>query len=95
MSKKTSQSTKKTKALSPRKEAAQETTSPERLRILAEQDIALARIVAKNPAAPPNLLKELASTGDKAVRQNVVANPNTPSDVLLELGGAIPRKFVE
>ena len=95
MGKKTSQSVKKTKPLTPKKEAAQETTPPERLRELAEQDIALARIVAKNPAAPPDLLKELTSTGDKAVRKGATANPNTPSDVLLELGGQFPENLLD
>ena len=42
----------KTKEATARREAADETTSSERLTALAEESATLARIVAKNPSAP-------------------------------------------
>lgn len=45
----------------PKQEAASETTSPDRLQELVKQSTELARLVAKNPNAAPNLLQELAS----------------------------------
>ena len=47
----------KTKKPTARREAADETTSSERLTALVEESDALARIVAKNPSAPVSLLR--------------------------------------
>ncbi|MEO0685982.1 MAG: hypothetical protein AAFY76_13315, partial [Cyanobacteria bacterium J06649_11] len=77
----------------PEQLAADETTSPDKLRILAYESVELGRLVAKNPSAEPELLRELASSEDKATREGVTTNPNTPTDVLLKLAGDFPRQF--
>ena len=59
-------------------EAASENTPPERLRELANMSIKLARVVAQNPSANPDVLQSLQSHPDSIVRQNLVMNPNTP-----------------
>ncbi len=77
----------------PEQLAADETTPPDKLRILAYESVELARLVATNPSAEPELLRELASSEDKATRESVTTNPNTPTDVLLKLAGDFPRQF--
>ena len=62
--------------------AAQEQPSPEQL--------ATAELVAKNPAAPGELLRALSATKRPAVQQAVALNPNTPLQVLLRLADAFP-----
>ena len=54
----------KTKKPTARREAADETTSSERLTALVEESDALARIVAKNPSAPVSLLRVLSRSED-------------------------------
>jgi ABC-type nitrate/sulfonate/bicarbonate transport system substrate-binding protein len=63
--------------MSPFQEAALESTSPKRLTALAQQSVTLARIVAANPTAPAELLKELAD-----VRASIAENPNAPIKIL-------------
>lgn len=81
--------------LSPQ-QAADENTPPQQLRILVNQnqDIEILRLVAQNSSAEPELLRELASCGDKIICPAVVSNPNTPTDVLLALG-AFPGQLLE
>ena len=62
----------KTKKPTARREAADETTSSERLTALVEESDALARIVAKNPSAPVSLLRVLSRSEDEATRKNVI-----------------------
>jgi hypothetical protein len=78
-----------------KQEAALETTSVSRLKELAEIDINLARIVAKNSMTSSELLQQLASSSDKFVLEAVTSNPNTPPEVLLELGKRFTKKFIE
>ncbi|MBV6624216.1 MAG: hypothetical protein KI793_14970 [Rivularia sp. (in: Bacteria)] len=77
----------------PEQLAADETTPPNKLRILAYESVELARLVATNPSAEPDLLGELASSEDKVTRKGVAENPNTPTDVLLKLAGDFPQQF--
>ena len=77
----------------PEQLAADETTPPEKLRVLAYESVELGRLVATNPSAEPELLRELASSEDKATREAVTTNPNTPTDVLLRLAGDFPQQF--
>ena len=56
----------KTKKPTARREAADETTSSERLTALVEESDALARIVANNPSAPVSLLRVLSRSEDEA-----------------------------
>jgi hypothetical protein len=82
------------KSLTPKKEASSETTSLSRLRELSQLGADLAKLVAKNPTADPDLLRELGSHSDPGVRKNVVSNPNTPCDVLLKLAGQFPAELL-
>ena len=59
----------KPKKLTTKQEAADEATPAKRLKALAGESDALARIVAKNPSAPDNLLRKLGRSKDKATRQ--------------------------
>ena len=84
----------KTKKSTTRQEAADETTSSERLTALVEESVPLARIVAKNPSAPVGLLRALSRSEDEATRKNVVLNPFAPYDVLSHLEEQFPELFL-
>jgi len=84
----------KTKKPTARREAADETTSSERLTALAEESDALARIVSKNPSAPVSLLRALSRSEDEETRKGVVLNPLAPYDVLSDLENQFPELFV-
>ena len=84
----------KAKKLTPRREAADKLTSPERLTALAEESHALARIVAKNPSTPIGLLRDLSRSEDKATRKSVITNPRAPYDVLSYLELQFAESFV-
>lgn len=73
---------------------ARETRSKQRLRELASINDNLARIVAQNVAAPPELLADLASYKNKAVRKAVASNPNTPKKILFRLGTYFPQELL-
>jgi hypothetical protein len=76
-------------------EAASENTPPERLRELASMGIKLARVVAQNPSANPDILQSLQSHPDSIVRQNLVMNPNTPPSLLKVIGRQLPRHLFQ
>ena len=80
--------------LTPEQQAADENTLPETLNILAKENTKLARIVAKNPNADPELLRDLASSEDDLTRAGVTTNPNTPKDILLTLAYEFPQEFL-
>ena len=73
-------------------EARQPETPPTRLRELAQQPD-LAPLVAANPVAPADVLRELGTSRDPAVLAAVCANPNTPIETLLVLAGEYPAQF--
>ena len=75
-------------------EAKRETTSKERLKELASIRDELVAIVAQNVVAPPELLADLASHKNKAVRKAVTSNPNTPTKTLLDLGTYFPQELL-
>ena len=50
------------------------------------------RQLAKDENTPPEKLRELAYSSDPITRQNVVANPNVPPDVLIKLAKQFPRQ---
>ena len=81
----------KTKKSTARQEAADKSTTSERLAALAEESDALARIVAKNPSAPVHLLRVLCRSEDEATRKNVILNPFAPFDVLSHLEEQFPE----
>ena len=84
----------KTKKPTARREAADKTTSSERLVALAEESDTLARITAKNPSAPVSLLRDLSHSEDEATRKSVILNPFAPFDVLSDLEIQFPELFV-
>ena len=84
----------KTKKPTDRHEAADETTSSERLVALAEKSVTLARITAKNRSAPVSLLRVLSHSEDEATRKSVTLNPFAPFDVLSDLEIQFPELFV-
>jgi len=77
-----------------RQEAADETTSSERLTALAEESDALARIVARSPSVPVSLLRALSRSEDEATRKGVVINPFAPYDVLSHLEEQFPELYL-
>lgn len=72
-------------------EAANVKTSSTRLVELAQHSIELARLVANNPNAPAEVLKELGMSADVATRHLVATNPNTPRETLIELLNEFPK----
>jgi hypothetical protein len=81
--------------LTPEQLATAATTPSDCLRSLAQESVALARLVASNPAAEAELLKELATHRDRDTRRNVAANPNTPTAALLTLAEMFPNEFLQ
>lgn len=76
-------------------QAADETTPPNRLKELAFLSTELARLVANNSSTPSELLEELANSSDATTRKHTAVNPNTPAEVLIELGAEFPDQVVE
>ncbi|BDA71798.1 hypothetical protein CAL7716_059640 [Calothrix sp. PCC 7716] len=77
-------------------EASDINTTPERLKELAYKDtnFELARAVALNPSAPPDLLEALVYLEDEELCRNIATNPNTPVDILFEVGAEFPRELI-
>lgn len=51
------------------------------------------RNLAADETTSPEKLRELASSTDIITRQNVVTNPNIPSDVLIDLAAQFPKQI--
>ena len=68
------------------REARSENASGDRLKELAAMSDKLAEIVANNVFTPPELLAELVSHQNKAVKKAVVGNPNNHIETLFKLG---------
>ncbi len=80
--------------ITPEQQASDENTPCDRLWVLAKQSIELGRLVAKNPSADPELLRELTVSNDKVICEGVAGNPNTPTDVLLNLAELFPQQLL-
>ena len=52
------------------------------------------RLLAKHPRASAELLEKLSHSSDKATRQGVAANPNTPPEIYVKLGQQFPKEFL-
>ncbi|AFY55296.1 Leucine rich repeat protein [Rivularia sp. PCC 7116] len=78
-----------------RQEAASENISPQRLEELSNINIELTRIVANNANTAPDFLRNLSSESDRIIRANITGNPNTPTDILFELGADFPQQLLE
>lgn len=62
------------------------TTTAVSLTALLDEDDVTNRLLAKHPRASTELLEKLSHCSDKATRQNVTGNPNTPPETLVRLG---------
>ncbi|MDB9511198.1 hypothetical protein PN499_08390 [Kamptonema animale CS-326] len=69
-------------------------TPSNRLIELASNSPELARLVALNPSTPRELLGELSYSKDSTTRKNVATNPNTSTEVLLNLVCEFPEQLV-
>ncbi len=76
------------------REAADPDTPPERLELLARER-SVQRLVAANPAAPPDVLKRLRRVANRATRAAVANNPNSPIELLLELAPDFPLEVLD
>lgn len=63
--------------------------------MLAEESVALARLVARNSLSPSALLEKLGSHSDPAVRKWVTRNANTPAQIAARLGAQFPTQLLE
>jgi hypothetical protein len=54
----------------------------------------LARNIASNPSTHPQLLQQMATVKDRELRKQVACNPNTPTEVLWELGIDFPDEIL-
>lgn len=82
-------------------EAVDEETKGDRLRELAKISTELARLVANNPSAPPELLQELSTNSDATTYENyqaickaIAQNLNTPPDLLRTLFAEFPLQVL-
>jgi hypothetical protein len=76
-------------------EVTSDSISFERLQELSEKNIELARLIANNPASPPQLLTSMARRRDKVILHHVTTNPNTPTEVLFKLARRFPEQFLK
>ena len=58
-------------------------------------DIEQTRQLAKDETTSPKILAQLATNEDYETRQSVAANPNTPTDILLNLGAEFPEELLD
>ncbi|BDA71636.1 hypothetical protein CAL7716_058020 [Calothrix sp. PCC 7716] len=76
-------------------QAADINTHPDILRNLANESVELARVVAKNPTVPPDVLEALSGYNhDPEILRNVTRNPNTPVEMLMLLGANYPSELI-
>lgn len=68
--------------------------SPDDLSALFGKDDSTNRLLAKHPNASSDLLEKLSHSSDKATRQAVAANPNTPPETYVRLGQQFPKEFL-
>ncbi len=68
--------------------------APESLMALVDKDDATNRLLARHPRASAELLEKLSHSSDKATRQAVTGNPNTPPQTFVRLGQQFPKVFL-
>ncbi|XGB38675.1 MAG: hypothetical protein LVT47_10160 [Cyanobacteria bacterium LVE1205-1] len=51
--------------------------------------------MAKNSTTPPDILKTLGESDDKATRQSIAGNPNSPTDTLTRLATQFPEEVIQ
>ena len=84
-------SAKKTASTNPAKDPE---ASAESLLALLNKDDTINRLLARHPRASADLLEKLSHSSDKATRQGVAANPNTPPETYVKLGQQFPKEFL-
>ncbi|MGF1487865.1 MAG: hypothetical protein ACFBSE_12310 [Prochloraceae cyanobacterium] len=85
---------KNNKLSSLKQEAANENTSPKRLKKLADENNILAKIFAENVATPAEILRKLSDSKNNTIGKDVTINPNTPKDILFNLGAKFPEQLL-
>jgi hypothetical protein len=50
--------------------------------------------LAADPTTAPSLLKKLADTDDRRIRETIAGNPNAPTELLLKLGAEFPKQLL-
>ncbi|MGK7943112.1 MAG: HEAT repeat domain-containing protein [Microcystaceae cyanobacterium] len=83
----------KTHPLALEQEAQNEDTSPERLAELAQMSDSLAYLVAQNVNTSPETLRQLKVSKNQEIIRSIVRNPNTPTELLIELGSDFPDEL--
>jgi hypothetical protein len=73
--------------------AKNKSSTSEQLELIAGVDISVDRILAKHANSLDELLEKLSVSSDKTVCLNVVANPNVPRRVLINLAQVYPNAF--
>ncbi|MGK7944665.1 MAG: HEAT repeat domain-containing protein [Microcystaceae cyanobacterium] len=76
-------------------EAQNEETSPERLAELALMNDALAYFVAQNINTSPETLTQLGTSNNEEIIRAIARNPNTPTNIVIELGSKFPDELAE
>ncbi len=61
---------------------------------MLNKDDATNRLLARHPRASAYRLEKLSHRSDKATRQGVAANPNTPPESYVKLGQQFPKEFL-
>lgn len=79
----------------PKNPAQDPEATPESLLDLLDKDDATNRLLAKHPRASSTLLDRLSHCSDKATREAVAENPNTPSGTLQKLGAQFPAQLLK
>jgi Ni,Fe-hydrogenase III small subunit len=68
--------------------------SPASLLALLDRDHPTNRRLARHPRASAELLEKLSHSSDRATRQAVASNPNTPPQIYVRLGQQFPKAFL-
>lgn len=76
-------------------EAASEATSHIAEEELASMTPELTRVVAANIYTTPEILLSLSSNKDYETRKAIASNPNTPTEILFQLGVEFPHELLE
>ena len=76
-------------------EAADPATPAARLKAIYREQPSLGRLIAENPAAPPELLEAMSHTTDTQLLTLLIKNPNAPSSVLSRWAEGAPIVFLQ
>jgi len=80
--------------IKPKSPASDQGATSESLSALLGKDDVTNRLLAKHPRASAELLEKLSHSSDKATRESVAGNPNTPPEAIVRLGQQFPKEFL-